>query len=405
MAGPPIVTRVPLVTLMQRFVRLATFAWVMALAGLASAAPSVVGVRMGDQGEATRLVLDLTESVRYAVSVLDGPYRVVIDLPVVEWALSPADEARKLGPIERFRYGRFDATTSRLVLDLAGPVEIARTFVLPPESGARYRLVVDLKPVGAAAFAANRAATAKPAPVPQVVARPPPPARFDKPVIVLDPGHGGVDPGTIGATGSREKDITLAMARELRQTLEATGRYRVVLTRELDVFIPLQRRVGIAREVGAALFLSLHADSVGQPSISGASIYTLSEQASDKEAELLAAKENRADLIGGLDLADQTNDVAAILISLAQRETMNLSATFASMLVPEFAKDWHLVRNTHRFAGFAVLKAPDVPSVLVELGYLSNPNDERSLRAPAGRKPVIDAVTRAVNRYFDLHPV
>jgi N-acetylmuramoyl-L-alanine amidase len=340
------------------------------------------------------------------VSVLDGPYRVVVDLPVVDWALSAADETRKLGVIERFRYGRFDNDTSRLVLDVSGPVEIARAFVLPPEGGARYRLVVDLKPIGTAAFAANRAAAPRPAQAPQLAIRaPPPPARFARPIIVLDPGHGGIDPGALGATGSREKDITLALARELRQTLEAGGRYQVILTRETDVFIPLQRRVAIAREVGAALFLSLHADSVGQASISGASIYTLSEQASDREAELLAARENRADLIGGLDLADQTNDVAAILISLAQRETMNLSATFAALLVPEFSKDWHLVRNTHRFAGFAVLKAPDVPSVLVELGYLSNPNDERSLRVSAGRKPVIDAVARAVNRYFDLHPV
>ena len=380
-------------------------AWLFT-AGAAWAAPTVVGVRMGDQGDATRLVLDLTESVRYSVSVLDGPYRVVLDLPVVDWSLPAADEARKLGVIDGFRYGRFDNNTSRLVLDLKGPVEIARAFVLPPEGGARYRLVIDIKPIGTAAFAANRAAAPKAAPAPQLAIRaPPPPARFDKPVIVLDPGHGGVDPGALGATGSREKDITLAMAKELRQVLEATGRDRVVLTRETDTFIPLQRRVAIAREVGASLFMSLHADSVGQPSISGASIYTLSEQASDKEAEALAARENRADLIGGLDLADQTNDVAAILISLAQRETMNLSATFASYLVPEFSKDWHLVRNTHRFAGFAVLKAPDVPSVLVELGYLSNPNDERSLRAANGRRPVIDAVARAVNRYFDLHPV
>ncbi|MSP20026.1 MAG: N-acetylmuramoyl-L-alanine amidase [Alphaproteobacteria bacterium] len=409
MTGPTIVSRV-LATFLRRFAQclgrtlVVAFASVVLWTTAAAAEPTVVGIRMGDQGDSTRLVLDLSESVKYTVSVLDDPYRVVIDLPVVGWTLTPADEARHLGVIERFRYGRFDKDTSRLVLDLGGPVEVARTFVLPPEGTSRYRLVVDLKPVGKDAFV-RKPVVAPPKPAAPVIAARPPPARLDKPVIVLDPGHGGVDPGTIGVTGAREKDITLAMARELKAALEASGRYRVVLTRSTDIFIPLQDRVRIAREAGASLFMSLHADSVGSPSISGASIYTLHEKASDKEAEALAAKENRADLIGGLDLGDRTNDVAAILISLVQRETMNLSATFASLLVPEFSKDWHLVRNTHRFAGFAVLKAPDVPSVLVELGYLSNPNDERSLKGPAGRKPVVDAVTRAVNRYFDIHPV
>lgn len=360
---------------------------------------------MGDQNGATRFVIDLSENVKYTVSVIDDPYRVVIDLPVVTWQLSDADEKRRLGVIERFRFGRFDADTSRLVLDLGGPVEVARTFVLPPEGTYKYRLVVDLKPVSKEAFIPNRPAV-QAAPPPQVAARPPitERPRNTKPVVVLDPGHGGVDPGALGTTGTREKDITLAMAKELKQTLEASGRFTVVLTRDTDIFIPLQQRVRLARDAGASLFMSLHADSVNVASISGASIYTLSEQASDKEAEALAAKENRADLIGGLDLGDQGNNVAAILISLAQRETMNLSARFASYLVPEFSKDWHLLRNTHRFAGFAVLKAPDVPSVLVELGYLSNPNDERALSRPAGRKPVVDAVARAVNRYFDQHP-
>ncbi len=371
----------------------------------AQAAPIAAGVRIGDQNGATRFVIDLSENVKYTVSVIDDPYRVVIDLPVVTWQLSDADEKRRLGVIERFRFGRFDADTSRLVLDLGGPVEVARTFVLPPEGTYKYRLVVDLKPVSKEAFVPNRPAV-QAAPPPQVAARPPitERPRNTKPVVVLDPGHGGVDPGALGTTGTREKDITLAMAKELKQTLEASGRFTVVLTRDTDIFIPLQQRVRLARDAGASLFMSLHADSVNVASISGASIYTLSEQASDKEAEALAAKENRADLIGGLDLGDQGNNVAAILISLAQRETMNLSARFASYLVPEFSKDWHLLRNTHRFAGFAVLKAPDVPSVLVELGYLSNPNDERALSRPAGRKPVVDAVARAVNRYFDQHP-
>jgi N-acetylmuramoyl-L-alanine amidase len=380
---------------------------VFGLHASAAAAPTVAGVRMGDQNGATRFVIDLNEQVKYSVFVIDDPYRVVIDLPVVTWSLSAADEGRKLGVIERFRYGRFNNETSRLVLDLAGPVEVSRTFILPPEGTYKYRLVIDLKPISREAFVPNRPVVqTPPTAAPQVAALPPITAKpAGKPVIVLDPGHGGVDPGALGTTGTHEKDITLAMAKELKQQLEATGRYKVVLTRETDVFIPLQNRVRIAREAGASLFMSVHADSVSVASVSGASIYTLSEQASDKEAEALAARENRADLIGGLDLGDQANEVAAILISLAQRETMNLSARLASYLVPEFSKDWHLLRNTHRFAGFAVLKAPDVPSVLVELGYLSNPNDERALLRAAGRKPLVDAITRAVNRYFDQHPV
>ncbi len=221
-----------------------------------------------------------------------------------------------------------------------------------------------------------------------------------RPMIVVDPGHGGVDPGATGVSGVYEKFITLAVARELAEQLERTGRYRVRLTRDRDVFIPLRDRVAIARQAGADLFVSLHADVVRDPQIRGLSVYTLSQNASDAEAQALADKENKADVIGGIDLSHESTDVANILIDLTQRETMNRSAEFAADIVDELGRDSPLLANTHRFAGFAVLKAPDVPAALVEMGYLSNETDERNLRHPDYRAKVAGAVARAVDLFF-----
>jgi N-acetylmuramoyl-L-alanine amidase len=232
----------------------------------------------------------------------------------------------------------------------------------------------------------------------------PPPAKPllpRKPIVVLDPGHGGVDPGALGSGGTYEKTITLAIAREVERVLEATGRYEVVLTRESDIFIPLRERIQIARKAHGDVFISLHADSHANEQTRGASVYTLSETASDAEAEALAQRENKVDLIAGVDLSKESEVVTGILIDLAQRETMNLSARFAGVLVDEMARSTMLLRNTHRFAGFAVLKAPDVASVLVELGYLSNGADEALLETKAHRKKLAEAIRRALDRYFD----
>jgi N-acetylmuramoyl-L-alanine amidase len=219
-------------------------------------------------------------------------------------------------------------------------------------------------------------------------------------VIVIDPGHGGADPGTVGLQGTLEKTITLLFSRELKNKLEATGRYSVVLTRSGDTFQRLRDRVEIARRAKGDLFLSVHADSLPDPTVRGASVYTLSDQASDQAAEALAAKENKADVIAGVDLTNENPLVASILIDLAQRETMNLSATFARHLVEEMAEPARILRKSHRFAGFAVLKAPDVPSVLVELGYLSNPDEERLLLQGEYRRRLAEAVARAIDRWF-----
>lgn len=221
-----------------------------------------------------------------------------------------------------------------------------------------------------------------------------------RPVIVLDPGHGGVDPGAIGVSGMYEKFITLSVARELKEQLERSGRYKVHLTRDRDIFIRLRDRVSIARQYNADLFISLHADAVQNPQIKGLSVYTLSQNASDTEAQTLAEKENKADLIAGIDLSHESIDVANILIDLAQRETLNRSAGFAGGLVDEMGRETSLLSNTHRFAGFAVLKAPDVPAVLIELGYLSNELEERNLRTPVYREKLAKAISRAIDGFF-----
>jgi len=218
--------------------------------------------------------------------------------------------------------------------------------------------------------------------------------------VVIDPGHGGVDPGTTGLSGVYEKELTLAAAKELKRQLEASGRYEVVLTRDKDVFLPLSERVQIARNARAELFLSLHADSIANDSVVGSSVYTLSEKASDAAAAALAANENKADVIAGANLDGYSGEVADILIDLAQRETKSDSMKYARDLVDELDKSGRMLEHGSRAAGFAVLKAPDVPSVLLEMGYLSNPREERELRDPAYRSRLMAAVKRAIDVYF-----
>ncbi len=372
----------------------------------AVAAPEVTGARIGQHKEVTRVVLEVTERLRFRLFILCNPYRVVLDLPNVGWRRGLELRPKRNGMVSDLRYGLFTSDTARVVLDVDRPVSVHKAFILEPEPGIdRYRLVVDLKAVakkhvrcGAGAHHRSRAAWMR---------RRKPPAngapklgKGKRRVIAIDPGHGGIDPGTVGARGTKEKSITLAMAKALERVIRKTGRYRVVLTRRRDVYVPLRQRFATAKNAGAGLFISFHADSIRDRRTRGASVYTLSERASDKEAAALAAKENKADVIAGMDLNNESNDVANILIDLAQRETMNLSVRFAGLLVGELRRDVRLLRNTHRFAGFTVLKAPDVPSVLIELGYLSNRSDERLLRNRRHRDKVARRVLRAIEKYF-----
>lgn len=373
-------------------------------AGAAQAAPDVTGVRIGEHSAGARFVVDISERVDYRTFTLSNPYRVVIDLPRVAWRIETDVPVSGRGVVEAFRFGLFTPDTTRIVLDVKAPVKIERTFVLKPgETVPHFRLVVDLERVSAQEFRTLQQSQDPPPPPPQANATPAPapaPAPEGKKLIVLDPGHGGVDPGALGVRGTREKEITLSAARTIRDVLEATGRYEVRLTRDSDFYVPLRERFAIARRMGARLFISLHADAHRSANVRGASVYTLSETASDAEAAALAAKENRSDAIAGVDLSSEDDEVADILIDLAQRETMNLSAAFAEILIDELGQDIELLRNTHRFAGFAVLKAPDVPSVLVELGYLTNRVDEMQLRKDSHRRRIAEALVDAVDKYF-----
>ncbi|MCH9019487.1 MAG: N-acetylmuramoyl-L-alanine amidase [Proteobacteria bacterium] len=365
----------------------------------AGANPSVDGIRLGVQANATRVVLDLAGALEYSIFTLADPYRVVVDLPEVEWRLSGSSIPAGGGLVQRLRFGLFQPGKSRLVLDVDRPVVVTKAFMLQPTADFGYRLVLDLAPVTVEEFQRQaRLAPPRPAPPPPAA----PPVVSDKPLIVIDPGHGGVDPGAI-TSGIHEKHITLAVGLELKRQLEATGRYRVALTRNRDIFVRLSRRVEIARDLRAGLFISMHADAIANRRVRGATVYTLSEKASDTVAAELAANHNKADIIAGVDFSTEAydDDVATILIDLAQRETLNYSAEFANLVIPELGKEARLLRKTHRFAGFRVLKAPDVPSVLIEMGYLSNLSEAKLLRKRTYQRKLAAAIVRAVKRYFE----
>ncbi len=222
------------------------------------------------------------------------------------------------------------------------------------------------------------------------------------PVIVIDSGHGGKDPGTIGTFArTKEKNLTLSYAKELGKQLINTKRYRVYLTRDTDIFIPLKKRVDIARKKKADLFISLHANAIADSDVAGFSIYTLSEKSSDRQAELLAQKENRADIINGVNFSNASADVMKTLIDLSQRDTMNGSSRFASIAVKSIKNsEINILQNSHRFAGFAVLTAPDMLSVLIELGYLSNKDEEKLLNSLIYKRKVAESLTQAIDEYF-----
>lgn len=358
-------------------------------------------VRLGVNGDVSRFVLEVDDAIDHKIFSLADPYRIVVDVSETEFGSRFQGNGR--GIVSHYRFGLYKAGTSRVVLDLNAPAAVKAAFVIPPRDGYGHRLVIDLAPTSRAAFLAalKRPEEAAPAPPPPQEARPPSEqAAGGRKMIVIDPGHGGVDPGASSVNGEVEKDITLRVARVVRDELERSGIYAVKLTRDRDIFIPLRDRFQIARAVGANLFVSLHADSFKTGEVRGGSVYTLSERASDSEAELLAAKENKADIIAGIDLGDEPPEVSSILIDLARRETMNFSAHFATILVNELGQVMPLRRNSHRFAGFVVLKAPDVPSVLFEMGYLSNAKDAAGLVNAAQQRRIAAAVKRALDQYF-----
>lgn len=473
-----------------------------------------VGARIAGDEQKTRFVLDLSSAVGYTVTVLSDPFRVVVDMPDVDFNLPPGIGRLGRGLVQEYRYGRLADDKARIVIDAAAPVLIDRTFMLEASEDRPARMVIDLvrtqpevfarirdrldreaatgvasrtrdpeqkpseqvvaaedlpmkegttasgkrslppiprprpaslselAPILAlatggenagqggggtvtgkggegASSASNQTSgvkealaalsgnarvepTAAFASIPAIVppAKPKQPARPKKPVIVIDPGHGGIDPGALSRSGTKEKNVVLAFARTLRDDLKATGRYEVRMTRDDDRFISLRGRVEVAQKHHADLFISVHADSLKRGRARGSTVYTLSDKASDQEAAEIAAAENKADLVAGIPIEAESEDLTEILVDLVQRETRNHSKFFAATMVSNLKTATRLNTKPHRYAGFRVLRAPDVPSVLVELGYLSSQEDERLLVSSSWRQRVSKAMVAAVDQFF-----
>jgi N-acetylmuramoyl-L-alanine amidase len=371
----------------------------------AAAVTAVDGRVVGDDAR-TRFVLDLSGEVAVSAFILDDPYRVVVDLPEVEFKLPTGVGDTGRGLVARWRFGQFAAGRSRIVLDVTGPVRVDKAFVLSAVENQPARLVLDLVKTTGAEFrdelqreALDRRA-ANESPVTKSDRLPDAAAQRGKPLVVIDPGHGGVDSGTTSEAGVMEKDIVLAVAKGLEARLESTGRVAVLLTRTDDRFLSLNDRVRFARDHKADLFISIHADSEHERTVRGATVYTLSDKASDDDAAKLAAKENSSDLIAGLDLEQEKDEVTDILVDLTRRETRNFSQMFAGDLVEDLGSATRLIRNPRRAAGFRVLRAHDVPSILLEIGYLSNDQDEKLLTSPDWRDRVTEAMAQAIVRFF-----
>ena len=369
-------------------------------------AGTVRSLRIGQSVGSARLVFDADSEFDYNVFLLTSPKRLVIDVKNSKVNSHLEQNVNKNTLLSNIRVGSTPSGDARIAFDLKQPAIVKKAFMLPPQSSFGWRFVVDLELSTEKEFAAHvgnqHAFISNPSDRPvKYTAKKATTKNSSKKIIVLDPGHGGQDPGAIGCSGVYEKNITLAMAKELKKILDKDGRYKVYLTRNRDVFIPLRERVRIARRYKADLFLSIHADSARNKNAKGLSVYTLSETASDKEAAALAERENKADVIAGMDFAEHSREVSDILINLAQRETMNRSSEFANIMVQEMRKSVRLLDNTHRFAGFAVLKAPDVPAVLLEMGYLSNKTEEKLLRQSSYRKKLAKSTSIAIDKYFD----
>jgi N-acetylmuramoyl-L-alanine amidase len=370
----------------------------------------------------TRFILDLDQNIAFRAFALADPYRVVVDLPQLTFQLAPGAGTGR-GLIKTFRYGLVMPGGSRIVFDLAGPARIEKSYVLDAANGQPPRLVLEFEAVDRTTFVQSLAAESRPDLRPAItsteaiaataavatsggVADATGPARAaeppdTRPVVVIDPGHGGIDNGT-QAGGESEKNLVLGFALALRDRVEKAGKYRVVMTRTDDTFIPLGDRVRIARNQSAALFVSIHADALPrrEGDAQGATIYTLSDKASDAEAERLAELENKADAIGGVNLTEEPTDVADILIDLAQRETRTFSNRFARLLKNEMKTTARMHKHPLKSAGFKVLKAPDVPSVLIELGYVSNKSDLEHLVSDNWRSKTVGSVAQAIDAFF-----
>ena len=381
-----------------------------------SSFPVASDARLAGDSKRTRFVLDLDKSIQFRAFALADPYRVVVDIPQVSFQLPPEAGITGRGLVKAFRYGLVMPGGSRIVFDLTGPARIAKSYVLDAANDQPPRLVLELEEIDRTNFVQSLAVESRPQLRPAIAdaadpivamkaaAEPRPADAVDlRPVVVIDPGHGGVDNGTQAGGGeNNEKDLVLGFGLALRDRIEKSGKYRVVMTREDDTFVPLADRVRIARNQSAALFVSIHADALprGEGDAQGATIYTLSDRASDSEAERLAETENKADAIGGVNLTEEPTEVADILIDLARRETRTFSNRFARLLMGEMKTTARMHKRPLKSAGFKVLKAPDVPSVLVELGYVSNKDDLEHLLSESWRTRIVGSMGQAIDAFF-----
>jgi N-acetylmuramoyl-L-alanine amidase len=392
---------------------------------------AITGLRIGgvdiDGQQGLRIVVETDRPVEAQLSLLEGPYRFVVDIPNAIWRVDGVPERGLVGraPATAYRFGKPDPQTGRVVIEMAAPVAPVRRFALPADTGRGHRLVFDLSDRGQTAFrvaakmlareglqgyrdaGAQEVATPSGQPVaasktsiPTPQSKPAVPSGRSKWTVFIDAGHGGKDPGAIGKSKTQEKQITLAAATELARQLEATGVIRPVLSRSDDRYLKLRQRINLARQQKADVFISLHADAAPSSKARGISVFTLSDTASDKEAELLARNENKADLIGGPDLAVEDPEAAGELLRMFQRESMNQSTYLASTILRHIRDMPGGDRRGHRFAGFAVLKAPDMPSVLVEMGFITNRQDEANLKTAEYRAKLTERLARAIVAYL-----
>lgn len=393
------------------------------------AAGELIGVRFGPHPDKTRIVLDVSAPIDWRAQMVeaDGGKRLVLDIERVEFA-GPHVGPAGVRAIKDYQFGTAGPTASEIVFDLAETMKIDRVFAIPASASApNNRIVIDIKPATDAEWSAalGRAvgdfsppiavAAVEPPPAPSLksatgvtaaslavatVAPPPADVQDVKRVIVIDAGHGGHDPGAIGPKGTREKTVTLAAAKALSEALEKTGRYRVQMTRDDDTFLDLAERADFARQSNADLFISLHADSIGDSKIRGASVYTLD----GGDRALLTRRVREDGNFFDIEHVPHTEEVNAILADIVVREKANESGRFASILIDDLASSTMLLNNSHRRASLGVLKSPDVPAVLLELAFISNASDEANLLSARWRAKTVKSVVQAIDDYFEQRP-
>jgi N-acetylmuramoyl-L-alanine amidase len=361
--------------------------------------------RIAGDARSTRIFLDLDRRVEFGSSYMSRPDRIVIDGPSMLFRFADPSAVEPRGLVSHMQQGAVTLDRSRIVLWLSAPASITAFRTEEIEPGKKWRLVVDLarttRDEYEAALATQREVKGKSGELvrkgdlpKQAVKKP---GRF---TVVIDPGHGGIDSGAIGRKGTKEKDLTMAVARKVAADIAKAGPYDVSLTREADVFLSLPERVSFARRAKADLVISIHADSLRLAGMRGASIYRLSEKASDEIAHELAESENLADIVGGVEVVEDKDDVSNILADFTSRETSRYSMRFSETLVSALETQVQMIKNPERHAAFAVLKAPEIPGVLLELGYLSNEEDEKLLTDPQWQERVAELIAKAVHEFF-----